>query len=147
MAMKKVSILIGNVIGSYGTTISISLKLKGQWSEIVGTQLSEVTSFCEARYVDKNVLSVTINTLSSAVLIARYNAENIVYNVRQLTGVSSVKLHFKHTNSIPKGEEVRINKIETPQAVKKKYKIDAEFKNPLLKEALESLRTEILNAA
>jgi hypothetical protein len=145
--VRRISAAIGNVIGGYRTTLSINLKLKSKWNDIIGERLTDETSFHDARYVGPNALAVTINTLSSAALLVKYNTENIVYNIERLTGVSNVKLYFKHTNSIAIRKEAKTNEIEAPQVIKKQYKIDAEFKNQSLKKALESLKTEMLNAA
>lgn len=144
--MQKVSTLINNVIDtSYGPAISLNLLLKKSWDDIVGIELKSLTSFLDAKYIGKNSISVSAKILSSASLIAKYNENNIISNIKRLTSIADVKLHFKHTNSV---NLITQEEFTAKQHIEKAIqKIELEFKNTALKSALENLKTEIQNAA
>lgn len=143
--MKKVSAIISNVIGDFGPTLSLNVAIKKAWNEIVCEELRDVSSLIEAKYSGKNELSVIIKILSSAALIAKYNEDAIINNLKNITGISKIKLLFKHTNSIIK--EIKSSEIIVQKIVKPKEKIDIFFENESLKNALETLKTEMQDAA
>ncbi|MDR3224130.1 MAG: hypothetical protein LBT03_00880 [Holosporales bacterium] len=142
--MKKISALFGSVVSDNSAALSINLLLKKKWSDIVGSQLTEVTSFSSARYIDQGVLSIVIETVSSAALLVKFNICMIEQNIRQLVGIQNIRTQIKHVGSIERNQITMANCNKEKE--KPRYKIDIEFVNSSLKEALESLKTEMQDA-
>lgn len=143
--MKKVAFTISKIIGNLTPTLSLSVEIKTSWNQIVGKELSELTTFYDAKYTGKNELAVIVKVLSSASIIARYSSSKIIENLSKLTGISKINLIFQNVSFIPK---ISLHKNETSNiALKETQIIPNKFENLSLKNALESLKTEMKDAA
>jgi hypothetical protein len=143
--MKKISSLVGSVIGSHSKLIAINLILQKAWNEIAGETLLDVSSFAYAKFTGKNELSIHIKTLSSALILAKFESERIINKIKQLIEISHIKLTFKPVCSIQK--EIKDIKIIPSSLAKEKLTLDLQLENKQLKTALETLKTEMQNAA
>jgi hypothetical protein len=120
--------------------------LASRWSAAVGPQLSEITSFRNARYIGKDKLFVTANMLGAAAIMVKCQSDKIVQGIHRLTGVNDVELIFKHVTSIARDPDAARDNHNLRLDIQV-CKIDEPFENETLKRALELLKTEIQNAA
>jgi hypothetical protein len=143
--MKRISVVASTIMGEFGPTFCLNVALRKDWSEIVGEQLREVTSLCDVRYVGADTLLITINILSSAIIFAKCGSESMIEKIRCLTGVSNIRLKFRHS-SVIQSEDIQ-RKIEFSGGYSEISEINDQFKSKVLKRALESLKAEMQDAA
>jgi hypothetical protein len=145
--VKKVSAILGNIIDRRSAALlSARVALNGAWTEVVGERLADVTSLDDLRFTGKDELLVTIKILNSAMVFAKYGANEIALKISQISGVRNVRLHFKKATTIEKIVVVSESPEEAWPA-KVRQSIDVDFRNVALKNALEALKTEMQDAA
>ncbi|MDR3030917.1 MAG: hypothetical protein LBU35_00855 [Holosporales bacterium] len=142
--MQKISKLISKAIGNNSTTLVLSLGLAKSWEHIVGGDLKDLSSFRSVVYIGKGKVAITINVLSSAIMLAQYNEPNIIERVKYNFKIDSVKLVFKHSSEI----KTKNKSLENSNNLKiKRCILTEQFENQKLKSALENLKTELQHAA
>ena len=147
--MKKISIVATRIVGSFSNTFNLNLVVKSNWENIVGKDLRNFTIFDSARYTSKAELLIRVKVLSSALLIVKYNSEKIVESLRNLLGISNIKLCFKQTSTIEPQKEIikTVSHNSTPEKETQTELLDLKFSSNSLKASLESLKAAMKNAA
>lgn len=149
--MKKVSSLTDKIISTCcGDTLNTYLSISRNWSHIIGEELSTVTSASAIKHRSASCHEYVlhINVIGSAALLVKSSEslilnrlKNFVKNRDVVTGIV-----IKHCSEINRGRILQI--IERPKPVKKICELKEEkFKNSDLLKALESLKTEMQDAA
>ncbi|MDR2459067.1 MAG: hypothetical protein LBD43_03170 [Holosporales bacterium] len=166
--MKQVASVISKIMshcnGGHGL-VAIHLTIAREWDRLIKSQLVGIAAFGGVRFVGQCAnqsstkfevccgsvapakLVVTVNVLSSAVLIVRSYSGSIVDGIKRLVGVPDVELIFKHVSSIPKKVKIHLDCQRSVLEDRVICEIDEVFENESLKRALELLKTEIQNAA
>ncbi|MDR0695803.1 MAG: hypothetical protein LBF56_03500 [Holosporales bacterium] len=145
--MKKVSTVLGSIIDRRSAALlSARMMLNEMWEETVGERLAAVTSLDELKFINKDELLVTIKILSSAMAFAKYSTSEITLKISKMNGGRTVQLYFKKTTSIQKVIVVK-EQAEEPIPSKERQALDLDFENVALKHALETMKTEMQDAA
>ena len=145
--MLKVSNIINGIIGSCSTNpgFLLATSLSSSWSNIVGLELFNVTSLSELKYTGKNKITVIIKVVGAASLLAKYSEETIKNNIEKQTNIKDVKVVFKQCFCI--GRSLEQIPITNQDIERIQYSVGEIFENKTLQSALDSLKTEMQNAA
>ncbi|GHT89072.1 hypothetical protein FACS1894113_3070 [Alphaproteobacteria bacterium] len=98
--MKKVSELVGQIIGNGNPLLLLHLELKNFWNEIVGQDLIEFTKLISVNYSGKKAITVVIGVLSSAIISAKFYENNIKNNIKNNLNMECVHIVFKHLSEL-----------------------------------------------
>ena len=145
--MVKVSNVIKDVMSSCSdsSALLLAINIANSWEAIIGSDLCNASSLKNIKYTGKNKITIYINILSAASTIAKYSENEIKVRIEKQLNISDITLVFKHCTNIPRINT--ISSIEDSKTENIKYTINEGFENQSLKFALESLKTEIQNAA
>lgn len=100
--MQSLSFLVDNILGQFGETFNLNLKLKKNWESIVGSDISEITIPLDARFINQNKVKVVINVLNSALLYVNGNKDFIENSIKQYLNIQRVAIVLKQCLNISK---------------------------------------------